>query len=157
LLAEYYDTMDLSGPALVRTDATVNFDWGYGSPDPSIGADTFSARWTGSVLAQDSETYTFTTVSDDGVRLWGNGQLLIDHLNDHSPTEDSGTIALTAGQSYSLKMEYYENGGGAVAKLLWSSASQAKEPIPGNQLFPAAAPGSGSGSGSGSGGSSGGG
>ncbi|CAA9288746.1 MAG: hypothetical protein AVDCRST_MAG93-3735, partial [uncultured Chloroflexia bacterium] len=36
-----------------------------------------------------------------------------------------------------VRMEYYENGGGAVAKLWWSSASQAKQIIPQNRLYPA--------------------
>jgi len=116
----------------------VNFDWGSGSPDASIGADTFSARWMGQVQAQFTETYTFYTVSDDGVRLWVNGQLVVDSWVDQGPTEHSGTIALSAGQKYDLKMEYYENGGGATAKLLWSSASTPKQVIPQNQLYPVA-------------------
>jgi hypothetical protein len=62
---------------------------------------------------------------------------VIDDWTDHPPTENSGTIALTAGQKYDLKMEFYENGGGAVAKLLWSSASIPKETVPASQLYPA--------------------
>ena len=66
-------------------------------------------------------TYTFYTLSDDGVRLWVNGALVVNNWTDHAPTENSGTIALTAGQRYDIRMEYYENGGGAVARLLWSA------------------------------------
>jgi hypothetical protein len=84
-----------------------------------------------------TETYTFYTQSDDGVRLWVNGKLLIDNWTDHAATQNSGTITLTAGQKYSIKMEYYENSGGAVAKLSWSSPSQAKQVIPKARLFPA--------------------
>jgi hypothetical protein len=73
------------------------------------------------------------------VRLWVNGQLVVDSWINQSPTERSGTIALTTGQKYDLKMEYFENSGGAVAKLLWSSASTTKAVIPQNQLFPPAA------------------
>jgi hypothetical protein len=65
--------------------------------------------------------------------------LVVDSWINQSPTERSGTIALTAGQKYDLKMEYFENSGGAVAKLLWSSASTTKAVIPQNQLFPPAA------------------
>src|SRR5207247_206677 len=46
-------------PALVRTDAVVNFNWGTGSPAPSISSNSFTVRWTGSVQPQFSETYTF--------------------------------------------------------------------------------------------------
>jgi hypothetical protein len=147
LLAEYFNTIDLTGPELTRIDPTVDFDWGTGSPDPSIGIDNFSARWTGQIQPQFSELYTFYTVSDDGVRLWIDGQLVIDNWTDHAATEDSGTITLVAGQSYSLKMEYYEHTGGAVAKLSWSSSSQPKGTILASQMFPAAAPVGGGGSG----------
>lgn len=136
LKGEYYDNKDLTNLKLARTDATVNFDWGSGSPDSSIAADTFSARWTGRVQPLYSQTYTFYTYTDDGVRLWVNNQLIIDKWVDQAPREWSGTIDLTAGQKYDIMMEYYENGGGAVARLSWSSASQAKQIIPQSQLYP---------------------
>ena len=120
---------------LTRTDATVDFDWGGGSPDASISSDHFSARWTGQVQAQFSETYTFYANMDDGVRLWVDGKLLIDTWQDQGPTERSGTIDLSAGRKYDLRMDYYENGGGAVAKLLWSSASRGKQIIPQERLL----------------------
>ncbi len=145
LTAEYYDNSDFTGLKFVRTDATVNFDWGSGSPDPAIGTDTFSVRWTGQVQPIYNETYTFYTVSDDGVRLWVNGQLVINNWTDHAPTENSGTIALSAGQKYSIKMEFYENGGGATAKLSWSSASESKKIIPQSQLYPGVFVGTGTG------------
>jgi hypothetical protein len=134
LYAEYYNNKDLTGLALVRTDSVVDFDWGSGSPDPAIGADTFSVRWTGSVVPLYTETYTFWTVSDDGVLLWVDGELLIENWTDHGPTEDSHSIDLVAGHAVNIRMEYYENSGGAVAKLRWSSLSQEKETIPAAQL-----------------------
>jgi hypothetical protein len=123
---------------MTRTDSTINYNWGNYSP-PGIGPDTFSARWTGQVKPGYSETYTFYTTSDDGIRLWVNGQLVINNWTDHPPTENSGQIALTAGQKYDIKMEYYENGGGAVAKLWWSSPSLAKQIVPQTRLYPALA------------------
>lgn len=141
LMGQYYDNLDLTGLKVSRTDATVDYDWGTGSPDGSMGADTFSARWTGQVQPQFSETYTFTTVSDDGVRLWVNGQLLINNWTNHAATENSGSIAVSAGQKLDLRMEFYENGGDAVAKLLWSSPSTPRQTIPRSQLYPPAAAG----------------
>ncbi len=138
LTGTYFNNADLSAQALMRTDAAVDFDWGAGSPDLSIGPDTFSVRWTGRVKPRYAQTYTFHTVSDDGVRLRVNGVLLIDNWADHAPTEDSGTIALAADQLYDVTMEFFEAGGGAVARLLWSSASQAKEVVPASRLFPPA-------------------
>ena len=98
--------------------------------------DTFSVRWTGQVQPQYSETYTFYTNSDDGIRLWVNGQLVVNNWTDHGPTENSGPIALVANQRYDIVLEFYENGGGAIAQLSWSSASQTKQIIPSNRLFP---------------------
>ncbi len=137
LKGEYYDNTNFTTLKVTRTDATVNFDWGSGTPDPTVGADTFSVRWTGQVQPLYSQTYTFYTTSDDGVRLWVNGVQLVNNWTDHGPTENSGTIVLTAGQKYDILIEYYENGGGAVAKLSWSSTSQAKQIIPQSQLYPA--------------------
>ena len=138
LLGEYFSnhfpTDPYSGaPTLVRTDP-VDFDWGNGSPDSSISADHFTARWTGSVQPQFDETYTFTTTTDDGVRLWVNGQSIIDEWVDQGPTAWSGSIALKAQQRYNIEMDYYENGGGAVATLSWSSPSTSQI-IPQTQLY----------------------
>ena len=62
------------------------------------------------------------------MRLWVNDQPVIDTWTNHSSTEDSGTIALTAGMPYSIRLEYYDNTGGALVRLSWSSASQGKPP-----------------------------
>src|SRR5262249_53050092 len=123
-------------PTLVRVDAGLNFDWGTGSPDQSISSDHFTVRWTGSVVPQFDETYTFSTTTDDGVRLWVKGQSVIDKWIDQAPTTWNGSIALKAQQRYNIEMDYYENGGGAVAKLSWSSPSTALVIIPPTQLFP---------------------
>ncbi|MHC4628130.1 MAG: PA14 domain-containing protein [Planctomycetota bacterium] len=128
---QYFQGMTPSGNAvLTRTDPQIDFSWGSGGPDPSVGDDNFSARWTGEVEAVFTETYTFYTNSDDGVRLWVDGKQLVDNWTDHGPTENRGTIDLVAGQTYSLVMEFYENGGGAVAELRWSSPSTPKQLIP---------------------------
>jgi glucose/arabinose dehydrogenase len=141
LTGEYFDDKNLTTSVLVRTDATVNFDWGAGSPDPSIDADTFSVRWTGFVEPAFSETYTFGTDSDDGIRLTVGGTPVIDNWTDHGPTRNNGTIALTAGQKVPVVLEFYENGGGALAKLWWSSASQPLEIVPAERLWPGCATG----------------
>ena len=125
-------------PTLSRIDPVVFFDWGGGSPDASISADHFTGRWTGQVKAQFTEPYTFYLTGDDGVRMWVNGQQLVNAWQDQGPTEYSGTITLVAGQRYDIRMEYYENGGGAVCKLEWSSPSTVRQTIPTSQLFPPA-------------------
>ena len=120
LLGEYYH--GTSGDpwrelVLERIDPTVDFNWGSASPDASINADGFTVRWTGMITVPASATYTFYTSTDDGIRLWVNGEQLIDNWTDHGTTEDSGNITLAAGRQYEIIMEYYENGGGAVCEL----------------------------------------
>lgn len=94
------------------------------------GRSDYSARWTGQVIPRHSETYTFYTMSNDGARLWVDDKLVIDNWTDHSATEDEGKIQLDASRKVNIKMEFYQGGGGAVAKLSWSSPSQKKEIVP---------------------------
>jgi hypothetical protein len=140
LSADYFSGTTLTTKLLTRTDANVDFNWGSTSPASGVPADNFSVRWTGQVSPRYSGSTTFYTVSDDGIRLWVNGQLLIDNWTNHGPTENSGALSLNAGQRYDLKLEYYEATGGATARLLWSSSCETKGAIPTSQLYPAAAP-----------------
>lgn len=135
LAATYYDNPDLTGITESRIDPTIDFNWGGGSPDPAIGFAAFSARWTGRLLPQTSETYTFYTTTSDGVRLWVNNQLLIDHWANQPATTLSGSITLTANQFASITMEYYCLTGTGVANLAWSSASVPRQTIPRSQLY----------------------
>jgi len=114
---------------LTRTDPRIDFTF-TDSPDPSVNTDMFSARWTGEIEAAYTETYTFYTRIDDGARLWIDGVLLVDSWIDQGTPEYKGQIDLVAGNKYSLVMEYYENGGGAVAELRWSSPSTPKDFVP---------------------------
>jgi len=68
-------------PTLVRTDSVVNFNWNTGGP---VGQTAYAVRWSGAVQPRYDETCTFTVVADDGVRLWVNGQLLINDWTAHS-------------------------------------------------------------------------
>jgi glucose/arabinose dehydrogenase len=135
LLGTYFPNVNLVSPAFARTDSTVNFDFGEGSPGSSLPADFFSIRWAGQVEPRYTETYTFRTTTDDGVRLWVNGQLIIDSWIPQPVTDRTGTITLQAGQKYSIQMDYYEEQVGAVARLSWSSASQPLQIIPQAQLY----------------------
>lgn len=136
LKAEYYDDTNFSTLKMTRVDPTVDFEWGTGSPDKSIEPDTFSVRWTGQIIPQFSDTYTFTTTSDDGVRLWIDGQKIIENWTVHPPTDNRGAIALTAGKAYDLNLEFYEDQGGATIKLFWQRPNEGKEIVPASQLRP---------------------
>jgi hypothetical protein len=135
--ADYYRGMDLNNRVLTRIDPQINFNWPQDTaPDSAVGTGPFSVRWTGEIEAVFSETYIFYTNSADGVRLWVDGRQLVDNWTNHDTTENSGRIELAAGNVYSLQMECYESGNGAVAELLWSSPSTPKQIVPQAALSP---------------------
>jgi len=133
---QYYKDMELKTLVLTRVDPGINFNWGAGSPGPVVPADNFSVRWTGELEVEFTEPYTFYATVDDCVRLWVNNQLLFDKWGQQSGVEWSGEINLTAGQKYSIVMEYYEISGDAKANLSWKSPSQPKQIIPAGVLSP---------------------
>jgi hypothetical protein len=141
LRGDYYTTQFqtfTNAPTLTRLDTNVDFVFGTGSPDPLISSDKFTVRWTGQVQPLYSQAYTFYTKSDDGARLWVNGQLMVDRWVNQSVTEiASSPVSLTANQKYHLLMEYYENTSSSEVHLIWSSPSQVKQAVATSQLYPA--------------------
>ncbi|WP_405174812.1 glycosyl hydrolase [Paenibacillus sp. FSL H8-0261] len=136
LWGQYYNNMTLSGaPALTRTDANIQFSWKQGSPDPTIRVDAFSVRWSGKLTAAYSETYTIYSSSDDGVRVWIDGGLIIDSWVNQSGQERKGSVNLIAGKLHEIKVEYYENEGDARIVLQWESPSQPKGIIPAGAFY----------------------
>jgi single-stranded DNA-binding protein len=114
----YYDNMTLSGtPTQMRIDPSVNFNWGSGSPDPTISADQFSARWIRNVRF-DNGFYRFTVTADDGVRLFVDGAPIIDRWQDQPAAMYSRNIRMTQGV-HEIVMEYYEHSGAAIARLIF--------------------------------------
>lgn len=119
LLGRYYNNTTLAGsPVLERTEK-VAFTWSS-SPGPGVNANQFSTRWTGFVEATASGSFQFRMRSNDGVRLWINGNLVIDNWTAHATMEnDTAPITLTKNQRYSVTLEFYDNSGAAVARLFW--------------------------------------
>src|SRR5207248_6019214 len=66
---------------------------------------------------------------DDGVRIWVNNQLVLDRWSTLAEPLTYGTsVSLTAGQAYTIKVDYYENGGGASLGL-WAKAPGTTPPV----------------------------
>jgi hypothetical protein len=135
LKGQYYNDKGLTQLVLTRIDSTVNFAWSTNSPAPGVNPDTFSIRWIGFVQPQFSQDYIFYVDANDGTRLWINGVQIINSWIDGNSERVSTKIRLTAGVKYTIKLEYYDNTGGAKAKLSWASASQPKQIIPQSRLF----------------------
>jgi hypothetical protein len=117
-LAEYYANVTLTGsPVLVRQDRDIDFQWGTGSPDPAVPADRFSARWRG-YWPFEAGRYTIVAYSDDGVRIWVDGQRIIDNWVDQAPAIASGEVYLQAG-THLIEVEYFDNREGAQIRVYW--------------------------------------
>lgn len=112
----YYNNTSLSGgQVLQRDDGTVlDFFW-EGSPGPGVNADNWSASWT-RTDNYAAGTYRFTTIADDGVRVFVDNVLIIDAWVDQPPTSYYADRTLSAG-SHTVRMELYDSAAAATAAL----------------------------------------
>ena len=135
LKAEYFNDLNFQSPALMRVDRRIDFDWGEAAPHPRVGADDFAVRWTGKLDPPRSGTYTFHTLSDDGIRLWVEGKSIINNWTGHGRQERQGQAKLTAGRKVDIRLEYYDSSAAAVAKLSWSGPVGERQIIPTRRLY----------------------
>jgi len=118
----YWSNKTLSGtPTLSRQEDLLNWDWGMGAPVQALPSDGFSARWT-RVIDVTTGQYRFSATADDGVRVYVDGKLIIDQWWDHPAQTFTAQIGLTDGH-HEVMVEYYENTGFAVAKLIIEQVS----------------------------------
>ncbi len=136
LSARFDDVIDLLHPVVARIDQGLSFDWSTGSPATGIPVDRFSARWDGSLTIPTAGDWRIGATADDGVRIWIDGTRTVDAWRDQPPTDASAVSNLTAGR-HTIRIDYYENSGGAVAKLWWEGPGTARQPIPAASLAPA--------------------
>ena len=159
LLGQYYNNMWMVGDVKIENvDGSIDFDWGARSVSPScgdspdeqtqcvMGQDYVSVVWTGFFKPELSETYTFWIDSDDGSRLFLEGEKVVDRwciengpLDSCSLESGSGsgnaTLACNAGQLYEIKIEYKEVVDSAYIKLYYSSPSIMRTIVPSSRLY----------------------
>ena len=135
--ARYWNNRTLTGdPVIRREENAIDHDWGDGSPDSTLipSGDNFSARWTRTVNFP-AGTYRFTATMDDGMRVWVDDRQIINSWIDSQVRTIQGDISLGAGD-HAIKVEYYEAGGKAAAKLNWAAIGgpglQPQPQVPGN-------------------------
>ncbi len=133
LKAEYFDNPDLRGkPVFTRIEPVVNHRWGTRTPDPRLPLNHFSVRWTGKLIPPVSGRYRLRVERDDGIRLYLDGQLLLDRwTNAHGETPEEVTVQLEAGHAYDLRLDYFEGIGVALVRLKWDYVEPLGTLLPG--------------------------
>ena len=113
---EIYDGVALANPLVdCKNVSNLDLNWGSGTPDSRVGNDQFSLRWT-RTWSFTAGTYQFVAGSDDGVRVYLDGTLIVDFWRDRSYGTSSATVTVSGG-THTVVMEFYENGGAARATL----------------------------------------
>ncbi|MGH3864455.1 PA14 domain-containing protein [Actinokineospora sp.] len=125
--ANYFGNSELAGaPVLIRDEPRIDHRWAGASPGPQVPVDNFSARWTKTVRVPAGD-YKFTTTTDDGVRLFVDGALVIDYWVLQGPTAHSAVVTLAEGP-HQIVMEYFEAGAGATALLEYGPTTEPPPP-----------------------------
>jgi beta-glucosidase len=122
LKGEYFNNRELHGePALVRTDADVNFEWGAFSPSRKLTPQNFSVRWTGKLTPPISGKYSLGFAGNGWIRIYVDGQLLVEEFNNRRTKSITKEIDLQGARDYDLRFEYEEGANPyAAARLIWS-------------------------------------
>lgn len=124
---EYYANRELNGSAsLIRTDYSIDFDWGRSAPALGIPADDFSVRWTGAATFE-AGTYRFKVLVDDGARLFVDNNLELSEWEDGGVRELIVDLGLSSG-SHTLKLEYYDRTRDARIRLTWEKLTATATP-----------------------------
>ncbi|MBQ8424338.1 MAG: glycoside hydrolase family 3 C-terminal domain-containing protein [Coprobacter sp.] len=121
LKVEYFDNARLEGTPSVRTEEELFYDPANRPPDPFLPVAPMSARWTGTLLPTVTGEYTITLKTDDGCRLFINGEKLIDSWVERPATDDKVLVHLEAGKRYDIKVEYFDGGGNSFARMYWTA------------------------------------
>jgi hypothetical protein len=136
LKGEYFADENLNLLVRTRIDSRIDFGWMDASPNSAIPADHFSVRWSGRIRPPVTGKYTIITKSDDGIRLWLDGQLVIDNWSQHSTTQNANIVELQGKQMHRIRLEYFESTEKSALQLLWSGPGIQEQIIDKKYLFP---------------------
>ncbi len=126
LTATFYKGIDFQKKLLTRVDPSIDFNWDNEAPAPGLPSSDYCVRWTGALVAPETGTYIFKITTDDGMRVWIGDKMLFDEWRPQSPTTFEKKLKLTAGQTYALRVEYFQLDYQAQAGLSWQLPSATK-------------------------------
>ena len=128
LSAAYYSGDNFEKLAEKRIDPQIDFDWSEHGP-ANLPHDHYSVRWTGFLEAAEGGEYTLLATADDGVRVWVDDKPIFDDWTQHAATTLIAKINFEAHRRHKFRMEYFQAGGGAVARLAWRKPAQPGLPL----------------------------
>ncbi len=120
--AAYYDNITLAGAAqLERIDPRIDFAWTLDGPAPGIARDWYAVRWTGRLAVPAGGVRHIGVVGSDGFRLYLDGRLVLDDWEKRSAGARLAAVTLESGQSYELRLEFFETTGNGRVRLVWDA------------------------------------
>lgn len=136
LRGQYFRSHAFDGPAAVRVDGPVEFNWAAGAPVAGLAADDFTVRWSGWVAPPVTGRYTFTVSADGDARLFVDGALVVDDWDGMTGPPAAGELMLAADESYRIVLVYRAYAGNAAISLKWSAPGLPEQVIPAERLAP---------------------
>ena len=134
LLGCYYQNRFFYGDGVLSVDPLIDFS--PVTPPAEFSDKNYSVRWTGQLEAPYTEEYTFTITTDEGVRLWIGGQLVINELSNRTPRTFTGTVPLQRGERYNVRLESVHRAGQGNLKVVWLSKNKPESVLGGKGVFP---------------------
>jgi len=120
LMGTYFEGKNFEQQKVQRRDATISFNWDNSPPDPQMSQTNFSVRWEGSLQTQVAGEYTFEMSADDGMRLWVDGNLVINDWDARPLSTKIAKVTLPASARIPVKIEYFQAQGNASVDLKWA-------------------------------------
>ena len=102
-------------PAETRRVDGLDFDWKGGAVSEKVGADRFGTLATCEVETTAGK-WRLGTVSDDGIRVFVDGELVVDDWTHHGPTPHDAVLDLAAGK-HAIRVEHFDIDGWAALRV----------------------------------------
>ncbi len=127
----FFANKTLSGaPAVVGCDSSISENWGSGSPSSEIPSDSFSARFRQDVTLASAAQLKVTASSNNGIRVWVDGDRLINNWTDGVFNGLSATSRTLDAGVHNVVVEWYDNTGDANVSVALQTIPVAPPPTP---------------------------
>ena len=116
--AHYYRGAELNVAVSAGLETQIDQDWGAASPSGDLHVDGFSVRWQGTFIAPATGDYFISAASDDGARVYVDGNLIVNSWNVIGLSNAEATVFLEASSEHDIAVEYHEIDGAASCSVV---------------------------------------